>query len=262
MNKNNSAILGIIIVLALVNLSCAASGGPSANVGREAPDFTLTSAGGKEYRLSAFRGKPVVLNFFTTWCGPCRDEMPAMQSLFKIYSREGLILLAVDLGDSRTDVKTYASSLGLGFPLLMDPESQVGNLYGVNSFPRTFFIDSKGVIRKISIGSMPESEISAGMVDLIDQARTARETLRASGAGKGIEGCINVASALARTGPSKKYAGELKLHKEECFGFDARSADSEWLRLADLTSIQGGRLWAFADFIDLKAEVNTLPLEE
>ncbi|MBE0696542.1 MAG: redoxin domain-containing protein, partial [Anaerolineaceae bacterium] len=235
MRMNMWKILAVVAVLALTSLSCAAAG-PGARVGSEAPDFTLTSSAGKEIRLGAFRGRPVVLNFFTTWCGPCRDEMPGMQKMFEAYFPQGLVLIAVDLGDTPADVKKYALEMGLGFPLLLDQESRVGDQYGVNSFPRTFFIDTEGIIRKISIGSMEEAEIAAGIEDLLQQAREAKEKMKASGSGKGVEGCVNINAAIARIGPGKKFHSGLKLNHEECFAFDARSEDGKWLRMADMLS--------------------------
>ena len=181
-------ILAVTTILALGSLACELSGGASARVGSAAPDFTLTSSAGKEMSLGAFRGRPVVLNFFTTWCEPCRDEMPGMQAMFESYVTRGLVLLAVDLGDAPDEVKTYAQQMGLSFPLLLDQESNVGDLYGVNSFPRTFFIDSEGVIQKISIGSMAEAEIATGIEDLLQRARAVKEKAAAAGAVRGVEG--------------------------------------------------------------------------
>jgi cytochrome c biogenesis protein CcmG, thiol:disulfide interchange protein DsbE len=253
-------ILAVISILVLTGPACALSGS-GASKGNEAPDFTLTSSAGKEIRLAAFRGRPVLLNFFTTWCGPCRAEMPGMQKMFETYYPRGLVLIAVDLGDSPADVKQYARDLQLGFPILLDQESEVGNRYGVSSFPRTFFIDTTGVIRKINIGSMEESEIADGIEDLLQRAKEAKEEAAASGGVAGVEGCVNINAVIARTGPGKKFSTGLKLSHAECYGFDARSTDGEWLRMAELISYQGDRLWTPAQYIDLKADINTLPVD-
>jgi len=253
-------ILGAIAVLATLSLACAATG--DAGASREAPDFTLTSVTGNEYQLSAYRGKPVLLNFFTTWCGPCRAEMPGMQEMYARYKSKGLVLLAVDLGDSSTDVASYRKELGLHFPLLLDPNSEIGDLYGVNSYPRTFFIDTKGVIQKTVVGSMSEGDIEAEIQNLLSLAEAAQKADLQAGGGSGIEGCVNIASARARTGPGKKFPGELELKISECYPFDARSADSAWLRLENAVAVNGARLWVFAQYINLKADVNSLPVAE
>jgi peroxiredoxin len=252
-------MIAVIAPLALSSLACSLSGTGPKN-GAEAPDFTLTSITGKEMRLSDFRGRPVVLNFFTTWCGPCRSEMPGMQAMFETYVTQGLVLLAVDLGDAPADVKAYAKEMNLSFPLLLDEESSVGNLYGVNSFPRTFFIDSEGIIRKITIGSMEEVDIEDGIKDLLRRASEVKEKQAAGESGTRVEGCVNIGAAMARTGPAKKYPSGLKLKHAECCAFDARTADGAWLRLADRLSARGDRLWVQADFVDLKAGKDALPV--
>lgn len=249
-------ILAVVAVLVFASLACSAGG---LGKGSEAPDFTLTSSAGREIRLSAFRGRPVLLNFFTTWCGPCRSEMPGMENMFQKYVSQGLVLIAVDQGDSLADVKKYATDMQLGFPLLLDEDTQVGDLYGVNSYPRTYFIDTEGVIQRVTAGSMEESEIEAGIKDLMEGAREAKEKKAAAGIFTGVEGCININAAIARTGPGKKFKTGLKVNHAECFGFDARTTDSKWLRMADMISYQGDRLWVQAEYVDLKANVNTLP---
>ncbi len=258
MRSNTFRVLGVVVLLALTGLACSLTGKGGLSVGSDAPDFSLTTTTGKEASLGAFRGRPVVLNFFTTWCGPCRAEMPGMQAQFENHVSQGLVLLAVDMGDSPAEVKSYAKELGLSFPLLLDPENEVGDLYGVSSFPRTFFIDTEGVIRKVSIGSMEEEDIAEGIEDLLRLAREAKEKQVDASTGKGVQGCVNVGTALARTGPGKKHPAERKLHLAECFGFDARTPDGIWLRMADLLSEQGDRLWVQADYIDLKAGTNGL----
>lgn len=249
----------VVAVLGLFSLSCSASGNVS--VGSSAPDFTLTSSKGKQLRLEGFRGRPVLLNFFTTWCGPCRSEMPGMQSAYETYGPQGLVLVAVDLGDSPEDVGAYRDELGLDFPLLIDQESRVGSQYGVSSYPRTFFIDRDGVIRKISFGSMEEGEIRAGVEDLLARP-SAKQISQPDTSQGGVEGCINIASARAHTGPGKKYPAELQLYHGDCYTFDGRSSDAAWLRLAGLVSAQGNPLWVSAEFVDLKADVKTLPVEK
>lgn len=264
MRKNNQKILIATVVLALAALACASSpSGPQA--GAEAPDFELPTPQGNELALSTFRGRPVMLNFFTTWCGPCQAEMPAMQAVYQRYAGEGLVLLAVDLQDTPDEVADYGEEMGLSFPLLVDEQGRVGNLYGVNSFPRTFFIDTDGVIRHIAVGTMAEEEIEDDVKDLLKRAQEAQKQPIAQAGGENAgspQGCVSVRSALARTGSGKQYPGVMRLEHAACFTFDARSADGDWLRLAAERSPSGERLWVTAEFIDLEQGAGELPTAE
>lgn len=243
-------------LLALIVLSCSVSAGVSA--GSEAPVFTLTSVSEREYRLSDFRGRPVIINFFTTWCGPCREEMPALQKMFAQYRRQGLVLLAVDLGDDPEEVSRFRKELELRFPLLLDPRSKVGNQYGVMSYPRTFFIDTDGVVRKTIVGAMTQEVIEAEIKNLLELAETARENGHTLISGSGVEGCISTEYSMARTGPDKKYAAELKLRYNECYAFDRRTANNDWLRLSNSISTEGEALWAPARDIELAGGIDSL----
>ncbi len=123
-------------------------------VGHLAPDFVLTTLDGREVRLSDYRGHVVFLNFWATWCGPCKIEMPAMERLYREYRRQGFAILAVST-DSEGAVVTrpYRDSLGLSFTIVHDPEALVMRLYGVRSLPETFLVNREGVITHRLFGS-------------------------------------------------------------------------------------------------------------
>ena len=112
-----------------------------------APDFTLQSLDGKTVRLSDFRGKPVVLNFWATWCGPCKIEMPWFVDLQKQYGPAGLQFLGVAMDDASTkDITEFAESMKVNYPILVGKES-VGDAYGgVQFLPETFYIDRNGKV--------------------------------------------------------------------------------------------------------------------
>lgn len=123
-------------------------------VGKPAPDFTLTDLNDKPYRLSDFRGKVVFLNFWATWCAPCRDEMPSMEVLYRNFEKDGLVVLAVSIDRVTTtkDIPPFVKSMNLTFPVLIDSWGKTDKPYKRMGVPETFIIDQQGVIREIVIG--------------------------------------------------------------------------------------------------------------
>jgi len=118
-----------------------------------APDFTLKQLGGEDVSLSSFRGKVVFLNFWATWCPPCRAEMPSMQSLYESLGNESFEILAVDLQESERTVQDYIDEFGFTYPVLLDTRGQVGATYGARSIPTTFLIDADGNAIGFLVGS-------------------------------------------------------------------------------------------------------------
>jgi thiol-disulfide isomerase/thioredoxin len=112
----------------------------------EAPDFTLRDVAGKKLRLKDFRGKVVFLNFFATWCGPCRLEMPAMEQLSRTYKSKGLVVLAVDVHETAKSVRAFMQELKLSFPAVVDADGSVGFMYGIRPIPATYLISRDGQI--------------------------------------------------------------------------------------------------------------------
>lgn len=120
-------------------------------VGHLAPDFTLDTLTGDSFSLSATRGQPVILNFWATWCPPCRVEIPHFQEASTAYNGQVLIV-GVDDGEPRAQVAPFAQEMGITYPVPLDSNSEVARRYRVNSLPTTFFIDADGVIQHIQIG--------------------------------------------------------------------------------------------------------------
>jgi peroxiredoxin len=123
-------------------------------VGKAAPDFALTDINEKAYRLSDFRGKVVFLNFWATWCAPCREEMPSMEVLYKNFEKDGLVILAVSIDRVTTtkDIPPFVKGMNLTFPVLIDSWGKTDKPYKRMGVPETFIIDQQGVIREIIIG--------------------------------------------------------------------------------------------------------------
>lgn len=125
---------------------------PGPAIGSPAPDFELKTLDGETVKLSQFKGKKVMLNFWTTWCPPCKAEMPDMQ---KFYTEEGdkIQILAVNI-DPEYDVAGFVEKMKINFPILLDEDDKVMNAYQILTIPTTFFIDEKGVIQNKFMGAM------------------------------------------------------------------------------------------------------------
>ena len=124
-------------------------------IGQPVPDFVLEDLDGQPVRLSDFRGKTVVLNFWASWCPPCRAEMPDLLEVYEDRLAQGdLVVIAVDklAEDSRGAVVDFAEEFGLTFPVLFDASDEVSQRYGVRGLPSTFFIDRDGVLRSRTLG--------------------------------------------------------------------------------------------------------------
>ncbi|MFZ5915870.1 MAG: TlpA family protein disulfide reductase [Chloroflexota bacterium] len=142
------------IVATRVTDSTQAGLPPAPQVGHPAPDFSLQTVDGETVTLGALQGQPVLLNFWATWCPPCRAEMPHIQQVWQAYQADGLIVLAVDEQESAQTVGQFAAGLGLTFPLLLDVTGEVGNDFQVRALPTSFFIDRQGIVRQKFTGPM------------------------------------------------------------------------------------------------------------
>jgi peroxiredoxin len=135
--------------------------------GEEAPDFALKSLDGENLRLSEYRGEVVMINFWATWCGPCRQEMPLLDELYNRYERVGFQLLGVNIDDDPRRAMAMAEELGISFPVLFDDRKQVSELYRVEAMPVTVILDREGVVRYTHYGYKPGYEEY-----YLDQVRT------------------------------------------------------------------------------------------
>jgi peroxiredoxin len=117
-----------------------------------APDFTLHAMGGPNLRLKEQRGRVVMVNFWATWCGPCRQEMPQLNRLYEKYKSSGFVLLGVNVDDDVAKAAELAAKLGVTFPVLLDTEKTVSKLYDVSTMPSTMIIDRDGKVRYVHRG--------------------------------------------------------------------------------------------------------------
>jgi len=121
----------------------------------EAPAFTLPDLSGRKVALGDFRGRLVLLNFFATWCVPCREEMPAMERLYRRFRDQGLVVLALSVRESAGEVGAFVQDLRLSYPVLLDGEAQVAYRFGVRPIPATYLIGGDGTLRWRAFGPRP-----------------------------------------------------------------------------------------------------------
>jgi peroxiredoxin len=135
-------------------------------VGQPAPGFTLETLSGEEASLVDFRGSVVAVNFWATWCGPCRAEMPALQAASDEFDE--LVILGVNTGESRSRVAGFMEELGLTFPALLDTNEDVADLYGVRAMPTTVWVDPDGIVRFEHFGPLTENQIERYVVSVME----------------------------------------------------------------------------------------------
>jgi cytochrome c biogenesis protein CcmG, thiol:disulfide interchange protein DsbE len=137
---------------------------PTTTIGSAAADFSLVSLDGERVKLSALRGQPVVLNFWSTWCGPCVHEHPLLQAAAE--QREDIAFLGVLYGDDADKARAYLQRAGSAYPTLVDDSQRVVVDYGVAGVPETFFIDSQGtIVHKVS-GGISQGALMAALENL------------------------------------------------------------------------------------------------
>lgn len=142
-----------------IALALALSGAVSATtLEGSAPDFTLKSDSGNNLRLSEHRGEVVMINFWASWCGPCRQEMPILDELQQRYSKAGFTVLGVNVEQDNTTAVKLLKGMDLSFPILFDPTSKVSEMYDVSAMPSTVMVDRDGNMRYLHRGYKPGYE--------------------------------------------------------------------------------------------------------
>jgi peroxiredoxin len=144
----------VVLVCALQLASCTRAGESGTNPGDLAPDFSVRDLDGKPAKLSDYKGKVILLNFWASWCEPCLSEMPALERMYAKLRDKGFAVVAVGMDDTPTALKEFKDRLGLSFPILVDSSGQT-KMYKVHGFPESFIIDRSG---KLVMIQDPESD--------------------------------------------------------------------------------------------------------
>ncbi len=132
-----------------------------------APDFTLQSLDGQEITLSDYRGKLVMLNFWATWCPPCNYEMPDLQSYYEAHKDENFIILGVNYEGSAEEVQNFVDKYNVTFPILLDSDGTVAQLFGVQGLPTSFFVDKEGHVLGYQPGPVTKEMLEQGITPLL-----------------------------------------------------------------------------------------------
>jgi len=161
-------LLSATLSAVLLGLWLAACGAPAAaRLGSPAPDFTLQTVDGTSVQLAQFKGKPVWINFWATWCVPCREEMPAMQELYDQYRDQGLVILAVNMEEDAPTVRRWIESGGYTFTFVLDDQGQQVKRYNVTAAPTSYFVGRDGIIRDQKLGQISRDEMVAKLDKLL-----------------------------------------------------------------------------------------------
>ncbi len=137
----------------------------AAEIDRLAPDFTLIDLEGNRVTLSDFRGKVVFINFWATWCPPCRAEMPEIEAIHQDYKDKDVVVIGIDLYESENEVRQYVQQGGYSWTFVLDTTGEVTVNYGVTAIPTSFFVDKEGVIRAVKIGAMTKRAMESQLAE-------------------------------------------------------------------------------------------------
>jgi len=157
-------ILVITLSLGMLLAGCAGENSQNPWIGKPAPEFQLNTLNGQSVSLSDLKGRPVLINFWATWCGPCRMEMPFLQQIYDEWQGKGLVLLAINIGESPSQIAEFMQSQWLSLPVLLDGEGNIAVMYNVRAIPITFFIDRDGIIQDVKVGAFQsKAEIESSL---------------------------------------------------------------------------------------------------
>jgi cytochrome c biogenesis protein CcmG/thiol:disulfide interchange protein DsbE len=155
-----AAVLPLLLLAGWGALMLGRNAAPAgAHVGQPAPDFALADLEGNPLRLAELRGRPVIINFWASWCGPCVEEFPLLQAAAARHRADGLTVIGIVYRDNSEAARAFMARLGAAWPAAMDPGEQVAERFGIYGPPETFFIDRNGVVRGRQIGQLSASDL-------------------------------------------------------------------------------------------------------
>ncbi len=164
------ALVGILVIQGCTPSSPAVESGRQetavgVKVGEIAPDFTLTDLEGNSIILSEYRGKVVFINFWATWCPPCRAEMPEIEAVYQEYKDKGVVVIGVDILEPEDVVRQFVEQGGYSWTFVLDTTGAVSDDYKIAAIPTSFFIDGEGIIQAVNIGAMTKRAMEAKLTE-------------------------------------------------------------------------------------------------
>jgi len=163
-----SVIVGVGL-LALLAFAFLSPSGGRPQQGQPAPDFTLVSLDGFEISPSDLQGQVVVLNFWASWCTPCRQEAPALQAVWETYKGQGVVFLGVSYKDAEDASRAFVEEFGITYPNGTDLGGRIGRLYGVTGVPETFIIDAQGKVAWFHMGELQAGVLEQQLAQMISR---------------------------------------------------------------------------------------------
>ena len=168
----NRSIQLLILIILLVGVGFViyqnlAKDVESVQVKKKAPDFTMTTLAGDEVTLSQLEGKGVLINFWATYCEPCIREMPTIQAQYEKYKDKGIEVIGINTGENEVTVTGYVNRLGVQFPIILDKNYKIVDLYQTGPLPRSIFIDKEGYVQSIILGEMNEKIVEDNILRIL-----------------------------------------------------------------------------------------------
>jgi cytochrome c biogenesis protein CcmG, thiol:disulfide interchange protein DsbE len=169
LGKKAKPIIGLFIVAIILTLGLTACSDDtdvdklvdqmSPKAGYKAPNFELLDVKADTAKLKEYQGSPIVLNFWATWCGPCKEEMPLLEQTYIKHKDSGLVMLGMNNKEQSGTVSTYVSRGGYSWRMLLDYDGKIADIYRINAYPTTFFIDRNGYTRSIYVGGLTAEQL-------------------------------------------------------------------------------------------------------
>lgn len=172
MNRSRTITRMAILAVIFVGIAVALYNGfikdkAVVQTGEMAPDFVLQTLEGEKFQLSEYKGKGVVLNFWGTWCEPCEAEMPDLEEAYNKFKDQGVVVVGMNIRQPDVTVRPFVERYNLTFPIVMDRNNEITQLYEIGPIPTTYFIDKDGVVQKIVIGGPMSEETISNNIKLI-----------------------------------------------------------------------------------------------
>ena len=171
----------LILAATLGASACGGAGAPSGSagvtvvggpplVGKPAPVIELQDDQGRTVRLADYRGRPVIVNFWASWCTPCRAEFPLLRSAREAHAADGLEVLGIVYKDTEDSARAFMTAQGAAWPMLLDDGGRVAAAYGVLGIPQSFWVDGSGIVRQVSFGPPPSGSLDALLASILPPA--------------------------------------------------------------------------------------------